>query len=549
MKKSNSTTLAILLVLASCIKNNIAKSSKTRGPSHKNTLVTLDFDCQVVDELDGDKYDALIVVSEAITGWPVQVKPYATIIREAAKADTKVADGTVNVFFTNEKIKWMVFAHTGPVNRDYDDVRRYDDAVVKAVTRAHGSGKKNLLLVIPKSELFSEALTVSLLAAFETLYVPLEVREAFTGRVKAEKFGVLRTHKHADRILRDAVILEHGRIIARDIGGSDPERMAPPRVEDHIFKVFHNKKITINVTSGHDNFKRDFPLLAAVDRAANRIPRHRGRLIHLEYTGEGEIKNTYLFVGKGITYDTGGADVKAGGHMAGMHRDKCGAATITGLMASIAEFMPKGVKVVARLAFVRNSIGADAYVADEIVTSKAGVRVRVGNTDAEGRMVMADPLFHSRQQALNEVNPHLMTVATLTGHAVRAVGEGYSIILENKPAQKIKFAERIQEAGHELAEPFEISTLRREDFDFIAGRNEYEDILQANNDPSSATPRGHQYPAAFLTVSSGLDKHGGDSNKPLKYSHMDIAGSEGGFPGMPTGTPIVALAKIMDLIE
>ena len=71
---------------------------------------------------------------------------------------------------------------------------------------------------------------------------------------------------------------------------------------------------------------------------------------------------------------------------------------------------------------VRNSVGSNAYVADEIITSRAGVRIRVGNTDAEGRMAMADVLAHMKEKALNEINPHLMTVATLTGHARMALG-------------------------------------------------------------------------------------------------------------------------------
>ena len=93
-----------------------------------------------------------------------------------------------------------------------------------------------------------------------------------------------------------------------------------------------------------------------------------------------------------------------------MSRDKCGASAAAGLMASIAALQPQGVKVgmrhevsvnlicpfsiqvVAALAMVRNSVGANCYVADEIITSRAGVRIRVGNTDAEGRMAMVDVL-------------------------------------------------------------------------------------------------------------------------------------------------------------
>lgn len=117
---------------------------------------------------------------------------------------------------------------------------------------------------------------------------------------------------------------------------------------------------------------------------------------------------------------------------------------------------------------------------------------------------------------------------------------------------------------------FEVSTIRREDYEFHKGKSEYEDILQANNLPSSATPRGHQSPAAFLIMASGLDKvlicyqeaktswygeenasvsltsdflpqHGVDSDTPLPYSHIDIAGSSGPFPGVPTGAPVLAM--------
>lgn len=88
---------------------------------------------------------------------------------------------------------------------------------------------------------------------------------------------------------------------------------------------------------------------------------------------------------------------------------------------------PPTVKVVAALCMVRNSVGENCYVSDEVITAKSGMRVRVGNTDAEGRMAMADALYHLKEMAVNAVNPHLFTIATLTGHAVLTAGEGYSV--------------------------------------------------------------------------------------------------------------------------
>ena len=126
------------------------------------------------------------------------------------------------------------------------------------------------------------------------------------------------------------------------------------------------------------------------------MPRHRGRVIKLEYTPSDAVDQTLFLVGKGINYDTGGADVKAGGHMAGMHRDKCGAAFVAGFFKTLTLLKPKGLKVYGSLCMARNSIGEESFVADEIITARSGKRVRIGNTDAEGRLVMADLLCEAK---------------------------------------------------------------------------------------------------------------------------------------------------------
>lgn len=89
------------------------------------------------------------------------------------------------------------------------------------------------------------------------------------------------------------------------------------------------------------------------------MPRHDGRIIKLEYnpSNDSKIDTTLFLIGKGITYDTGGADVKAGGHMSGMHRDKCGAAFVAGFFKTLSLLKPKGLKVCGTLCLARNSIG------------------------------------------------------------------------------------------------------------------------------------------------------------------------------------------------
>ncbi|GFS05457.1 hypothetical protein ElyMa_002939000 [Elysia marginata] len=158
-------------------------------------------------------------------------------------------------------------------------------------------------------------------------------------------------------------------------------------------------------------------------------------------------------------------------------------------------------------------------------------------------MVMSDVLCRMKELAVDSVNPHLMTIATLTGHAVRAMGPAYSIIMDNGPARQKNTAQAVQAVGHECGDPFEISTLRREDYEFHTDTSDYAEILQANTRPSTMTNRGHQGPGAFLVMASGLDKHGIDSSQPLPYSHLDIAGSAGNYPDIPTAAPVVALTS------
>lgn len=450
------------------------------------------------------------------------------------------------VSFTLINKKRYVYAPTGPLNRCYDDVRRVQEAAVLGLEKAIklGSEKPLLLNCVPKS--FENADLVAVLGALDAIHRPLEVREQRKlGLLKVEKLGVWSEDKAAgENVVKMANGIELGRIVTRDIGGSDPERMAAEGVMNYVQHALKDSSIKISVIEGQENFEKNYPCFAAVNRAANVVPRHRGRLIQLEYNcTEAPIDTTLFLVGKGINYDTGGADVKAGGHMAGMHRDKCGAAFVAGFFKTLDILKPRGLKVYGSLCMIRNSIGEECYVADELIRTRANKIIRVGNTDAEGRMAMVDVLCEAKEKALEAVNPYLFTIATLTGHCIRAYGPDYTAVMSNGPARSAKVPQSLFDSGDSMGDPYEISTTRREDFIAHTGPSEYEDILQANNAPSTMTSRGHQNPSAFLTMASGLDAHGNDSERQLKYTHVDIAGSSGPFPGKPTGAPLPSFFK------
>ena len=488
------------------------------------------------------RFDALVVVSGSrLTG----IGPIDSAVARASALDARVGQDVTLLPAPEVAGGRLILAPTGPLDRDYDDVRRVGDAARAGLLRARDAGARRPLLVVSGTGRFEHAQQVALLGALSGLWVPLEAREAHgeTHAASIERVGLFVSG--GEQLVRTVGVIESARNLARDLCGTEPERMRPEAFAADCIDAFVDGRVSVRVIDDLDTLSYQYPLLMGVARASLAVERHRPRVISLEYQGEGPVERTLFLAGKGLTYDTGGADLKVQGHMAGMSRDKGGAAAVVGLMHVLAKLQPPNLRVVAELGVLRNSIGPDAYVSDEIITSHAGVRVRIGNTDAEGRLVLADLLSHLRKAALEAVDPHILSLATLTGHAARAVG-AYSIAIENGPARRRGIAHTLAELGDAWGDPFELSRLRREDFEFIAARSLSEDVVSANTVPSTVTNRGHQYPTAFLNVASGLAAHGGDSDRPLPYTHIDLGGSatEGSdwqF-GRPTAASVVALS-------
>ncbi|XP_070502807.1 putative aminopeptidase W07G4.4 [Chironomus tepperi] len=481
--------------------------------------------------------DSYVVVQD--DGMPSDILNYIT---ETKKID-KGFDSEVSCFKHDNRL----VIHSPLDINDYSDVREYFKSAKKGIERAVKAGSVNPSLILPSRPKYKNAELSTILGALSALYVPIQYREEVpekAQRIKCLYISWSQKDQLQD-LIEKAKWLESGLYICRDIGGGDPERMSPPNVAAYVEKAFTSGKISINIISDQDLFVKEYPLFAAVNRAARSVPRHQGRIIWMEYKPPKPARKTLMLVGKGVTYDTGGADIKAGGIMAGMSRDKCGAAAIAGFMKTVELRQPEDVHVIAALCMVRNSVGEECYVADEVMTSRAGVRIRIGNTDAEGRMAMADSLCVMKERAVKENLPNcfLYTIATLTGHACIALGD-YTGVLDNKVAENAGHNSSFCKAGALIGDPSEISTVRKEDFEFNRSKGYGEDLLQCNNAPSSRTPRGHQIPAAFLIVASGLDKHDASSSIPLKYTHLDVAGSAGDVPDQPTGAPLLSLSQL-----
>ncbi len=511
--------------------------------SHAPPLLDAIPSSSLAEALGRAEHDAVVVVGPGPLSKRELPVELSRAIRAAEAADRRlVSSRTTAVVPLAGPVGRLVLSTTPDLSSWEQDVRALGVATATGVAHALAAGARRLLIVpcAPSDQRFSQAALVAALAATGALWEPYELRVGEARPPRADRVTVA-----AELDVARARALEAGRIVARDIGGTEPEVMSPEAMADYCERAFAGTRVAVSVARDAAEIARQYPLIGAVARASLAVPRHHPRVIRLEYSPPGATR-TLLFAGKGLVYDTGGADLKTDGHMAGMSRDKGGAAAVAGLLRVVAERAPEGVRVIGLLGAVRNSVGADSFVTDEIITSRAGVRVRIGNTDAEGRLVLADLLAALREEA--DASSSLFSVATLTGHAALAVGP-YTALVPNGHARAL--ADAIFRAGEELGDPIERSTLRPEDYAFVTGKSPAEDVLSCNSLASSRTPRGHQFPAAFLDIVSGL-RASGERGGALPFLHLDIAGSSvtGGTwqTGTPTGAPVVALASALSLL-
>ncbi len=199
--------------------------------------------------------------------------------------------------------------------------------------------------------------------------------------------------------------------LVRDLINTPASDMGPGELAHEARKLARHFKCKIDVTVGDDLLSENFPMVHAVGRASTRAP----RLIDMSW---GKAKHPKVtLIGKGVCFDSGGLDLKTSGGMLMMKKDMGGAAHVLGLAHMIMSAdLPVRLRVL--IPAVENSVSGDSFRPWDVLSTRKGITVEVGNTDAEGRLVLADAIT-----AALEDEPDLMVdFATLTGAARVAVG-------------------------------------------------------------------------------------------------------------------------------
>lgn len=231
--------------------------------------------------------------------------------------------------------------------------------------------------------------------------------------------------------------IAEGECLTRDLINTPASDMGPNELETALRRLADQHRAKVTTVVGDDLLAGNFPMIHAVGRASTRAP----RLLDLRWGDKGP---SLTLVGKGVCFDTGGLNIKTGGSMSLMKKDMGGAATVMGLAHMI---MALGLKIRLRVLIpaVENVIAGNAMRPKDILTSRKGLTVEVNDTDAEGRLVLADALALA-----DEEKPDLIiSMATLTGAARVAVGPDLAPYYSDNEG----FAAALAEAGAQVADP------------------------------------------------------------------------------------------------
>jgi len=228
----------------------------------------------------------------------------------------------------------------------------------------------------------------------------------------------------------------------RDLVNTPPNEIYPEKLAEIAEEVAKEEGLECVVLDEKEILKEGMEAFYAVGKASV----HKPRLIHLTYRPENP-KAKVVFVGKGLTYDSGGLSLKPSEHMVTMKADKSGACAALGIIKT-AKKLNIPVEIHAILGAAENMIDGNAYKPDDILKAKNGKTIEVKNTDAEGRLVLADCLCYA-QEKVKELD-YIIDIATLTGACVVALGEYTSGVMGESEKLKESIL-KAAEASGELA--------------------------------------------------------------------------------------------------
>jgi len=412
-----------------------------------------------------------------------------------------------------------------------DSVRRIGGCIVKlatqykaanVVTILHGAGIGGL---DPKTS--GQALAEgTLLSAyrFHVYHGTLKKKDAPPFQIK--KLTICETDGRAAKAGEEGLV--RGQILAvatnlcRDLVNTPSADMTPLQLAEEAKKLV-GKGIMVKVMDQKEMERRGMRAALAVARGSDHPPVG----VHLAYRPKGA-KRKIAIVGKAVTFDSGGLNIKPGDSMTTMKIDMAGAATVIGLFKAIAELRPQ-IEVHGIFLAVENMPGGSAYRPGDVIKAMDGTTIEVLNTDAEGRITLADALAYARQLAPDMI----VDLATLTGACVVALGEEIAGLMTTDK----KLGQRLLDASKETGEPL---------WELPLYEPYMEHVKSKIADLKNIGARGQ---AGTISAAMFLRPFAGD----IPWAHLDIAGpsytERETRPDMPYGASGYGVRLLMKFLQ
>ncbi len=319
---------------------------------------------------------------------------------------------------------------------------------------------------------------------------------------------------------REARRLLDAQCLVRDLVNTPTEDMGPQQLCDALVAEADRFDAETHIVEGDELLDRNYPAIHAVGRAASRPP----RLVTLDWGRRDD--PLVVLVGKGVCFDTGGLNIKPGRSMGLMKKDMGGAAHVIALARLVMEAeLP--VRLLVMVPAVENAIAGNAYRPGDIISTRAGKSVEIGNTDAEGRLVLCDALAEAM-----ELKPELvLDFATLTGAARVALGPELPPVFSNDR----DLAEGLLAAGRRVADPLWELPLHAPYLDMLKS-----DVADINN-------AGKGGFAGAITAALFLQEF---VSSNVAWAHIDtFAWVPTALPGRPVGGEALGLRAAFEYLR
>jgi leucyl aminopeptidase len=425
-----------------------------------------------------------------------------SLIKEAKKIkEFKGGKDDEVVFYnlTEVRAERVIFIGLGKFEKI--DIETFRAAAGKAVKESIKKKLSNVLIAVPSAKKINMEMTSLLAAMLEGSYLGNHVFDKYKKEKKhtpVKKINFLvtpeETRKYSRLSSRIKTICQ-GTILAREWVSTPSNDKRPEHFSRSIVSLARKANLKVTVLGEKELKQKKFGAILAVAAGSESKP----RLVILEHHPKGS-KKTVVLVGKGVTFDSGGINLKSSAGLTEMKLDMSGAASVAATLITAAELKSK-LRVVGILPIVENMVSGNASRPGDIIKTYDGKTVEIGNTDAEGRLILIDAISYG----IKRYKPRtLIDMATLTGACIVALGEKIAgtFSFDDKLAEDIILSgQKTHERCWRLPLPEEYKELLKSDFADL-------------NNMSSTHYGGAITAALFLS----------EFVKDTRWAHIDIAG-------------------------